>query len=194
MGKDYHEALALLEIDGMATALAAQDMALKQAKIKVLACAPVSPGKVIIIMAGPIAEIEESTTIAIEFIGSRLIDHMLLPGIHPGVLRVLDGHKNIREAEALAIVEFENIATTLRCADSALKCTDVMLGRLHLASGFGGRGFFTLWGKQPDVEVALEEIVAQSAGKLLDHEVIPAPHGELAQGAFTRPWSIDPCA
>ena len=194
MSKDYHEALSLLEIDGMASAIAAQDFALKQATITVLACAPVSPRKVVLIFAGPIAEVEESTRIALDFIGSRLIDQLLLPGIHPGVLRVLDGHKNRRSAEALAIVEFETIASTLLCADIALKCTDVTLGRLHLASGFGGRGFFTLWGKQPDVEIAIEEIIAQSTGKLLDHEVIPAPHSELAKGAFTRPWAIDPCA
>ena len=141
MSKDYHEALSLLEIDGMASAIAARDFALKQATITVLACAPVSPGKVVLIFAGPIAEVEESTRIALDFIGSRLIDQLLLPGIHPGVLRVLDGHKNRRSAEALAIVEFETIASTLLCADIALKCTDVTLGRLHLASGFGGRGF-----------------------------------------------------
>ena len=194
MQRHDHEALALLEIDGIATALAAQDMTLKQAHINILACAPVSPGKVVLILVGPIAEVEESLRVASQYIGSRLIDRMLLPGIHPGVLRVLDGEKNIRDAQSLAVVEFENIATTLRCADAALKWSEVVLGRLHLASGFGGRGFFTLWGKQPDVEAAIEEIIDQSAGKLLDHEVIPAPHSELAEGAFSRPWSLDPCA
>ena len=52
------EALALLEIEGIPSALKAQDEALKMAEIQVVAFAPVSPGKVIFIFAGDVASVE----------------------------------------------------------------------------------------------------------------------------------------
>ena len=37
------------------------------------------------------------------------------------------------------------------------------------------------------------EAVAEAVGnRLLDSEVIPAPHDDLAYAAFRRPWSLDP--
>src|SRR4051812_14408223 len=54
------EALGLLEIDGVPRALRSQDAALKRAPITVLACAPVSPSKVVLIFAGDVASVEES--------------------------------------------------------------------------------------------------------------------------------------
>ena len=68
-----HEALAVLEIDGVARATLAQDAALKRAQVEVLGCAPLSPGKMALLLAGPVAIVEESLAAALEIAGSRLI-------------------------------------------------------------------------------------------------------------------------
>ena len=60
------EALALLEIEGIPSALRAQDEALKMAEIQIVAFAPVSPGKVIFIFAGDVASVEASLEAAAE--------------------------------------------------------------------------------------------------------------------------------
>ena len=66
------------------------------------------------------------------------------------------------------------------------------LGRLHLATGFGGKGFFTLWGELAEVEAGVEAVLAKAGERLLDHELIPAPHDELDDAAFVRMWPLDP--
>ncbi|MEE8408078.1 MAG: BMC domain-containing protein [Myxococcota bacterium] len=189
---DQIEALGLLEIDGLARAIRAQDAALKRAPVIILACTPVSPGKAILIIAGDVASVEESMTEAEALVGSRHIDRLFLPGIHPRVVSALRGRRSQRSAEALAVLELSSAAATIETADAAVKAAHVDLGRMHLATGFGGKGFFTLWGDQAEVEAGLLAATELGGERVLDHEIIPAPHDELEAAAFRRPWGLDP--
>ncbi len=186
------EALGLLEIDGLPRAIRAQDAALKRAPVTIIACTPVSPGKAILIITGDVASVEESMAEAEALIGSRRIDRLFLPGIHPRVVEALRGRRSQRSVEALAIVELSTVAAAIESADAALKAADVDLGRLHLATGFGGKGFFTLWGDQADVEAALSAAAEIGGERVIDQELIAAPHDELEAAAFLRPWNLDP--
>jgi len=187
------EALGLLEIDGVPRAIRAQDEALKRAPVEVVAFAPVSPGKVIFILSGDVASVEESLQAADEVAGSRRIDHLFLPGIHPQVVKALLGERRDIDPEgALGTLEFSTVAAGILAADCAVKTSDVQLGRLHLASGFGGKAYFTLWGPQSDVEAAVEAAVELADEKATDFDVIPAPSPELDPNRFVRPWSLDP--
>lgn len=186
------EALGLLEIEGMARAIRAQDAALKRAPVVVLACAPVSPGKAVLLFGGDVASVAESLADAEAVAGSRCIDRLFLPGVHPSVVSAVQGKRSARASETLAVLELNSLAATVLAADSAVKAADVALGRLHLATGFGGRGFFTLWGAQSHVEAAVAAALAAAGERALDHEIIPAPHDEIDQAAFVRPWPLDP--
>lgn len=187
-----HEALGLLEIDGLPRAVRAQDAALKRAPVQILACAPVSPGKAVLIMAGDVASVVESMAEAEAVVGHRCVDRLFLPGIHPAVIAAVHGGRRVRGVEALAVVELSGIAATVEAADAAVKTAGVALGRLHLATGFGGRGFFTLWGAQHEVEAGLEAALERVGERALDHALIPAPHDELDEAVFVRPWGLDP--
>ena len=187
-----HEALALLEIEGLPRALAAHDAALKRAPTTVLGTTPVSPGKAVLLLAGDVASVEESLAAAEAVAGNRKLDRLFLPGVHPDLLVALKGGRTSRRGEALAIFELKTLAATLEAADQALKAAKVKLGRLHLATGFGGKGFFTLWGELSDVEAAVLVAVSVAGDRLLDHELIPAPHDELDEAAFVRMWPLDP--
>lgn len=186
------EALALYEIDGVPRAVLCQDAALKRAAVEILACAPTSPGRVILVFVGDVASVEEAMAAVDAAVGSRQIDRMFLPGIHPDVIHALTGERRPRGAEALAIFELVTVAATILAADAAVKNARVVIGRLHPASGFGGKGYFTVWGAQPDVEAAVEAAEEQAGERLLDVEVIPAPHDDLELAAFRRPWPLDP--
>ena len=187
------EALGLLEIDGIPRASRAQDEALKRAPVQVVAFAPVSPGKVIFIMAGDVASVEESLAAADEVAGSRRIDHLFLPGVHPDVVGALLGERREMEPyQALGTLEFSTVAAGILGADCAVKTSEIQLGRLHLASGFGGKAYFTLWGPQSDVEAAVDAAGAVTEEKAIDSDVLPAPHPELDPNRFIRPWTIDP--
>ncbi len=186
------EAIGLLEIDGVPRALRAQDAALKRAPVKILACAPVSPNKVILLMTGDVASVEESMAAAEDGLGSRRIDRLFLPGVHPAVVAAVRGDRRLPNDDPLGIFELATVATTVSAADVVVKATNVRIERMHLATGFGGRGYFTLRGAQPDVEEAAAILAATMGEALLDAEVIAAPHAELLESAFRRPWNLDP--
>jgi microcompartment protein CcmL/EutN len=188
------EALALLEIDGLPRAVRAQDAALKRAPVTVLACAPVTPGKVILVLAGGVAAVEESLAEAEEIVGSRRLDRLFLPGVHPQVVRAMRGDRAPRHDQSLALLELATAAAAIASADAAVKAARVQLGRLHLAAGFGGRGYYTLCGSQADVEAAMEAALACAGDRVLDQEIIAAPHDEIDEAAFFRPWAGDPAA
>ena len=187
------EALALLEIEGIPTALRAQDAALKQAPVSVVAFAPVTPGKVVFIFSGDVASVEESLSVADVVAGSRRIDKLFLPGIHPSVVRAIHNHREEAEAGlSLGILELSSVAAGIEAAAAANNPADVTILRVHPASGFGGKTFVTLSGEQCDVEAAVEAAVDLTQERTLDHEVIPMPHAEVNPNHFVRPWSLDP--
>ncbi|MEZ4271004.1 MAG: BMC domain-containing protein [Myxococcota bacterium] len=192
MATHFDDALALFEIDGMPCAIAAQDVALKKAPVSVLACCPISPGKAILIITGDIASVESSTAEILELAGSRRLDHLYLPGIHPEVVAALRGQRLGGTGESLAIIETASVAAALESADAARKGAEVKIGRLHPASGYGGRGYFTLWGMLPDLQAAMECAIEVAGVRLLDDMIIAAPHDELGQSIFKRPWPLDP--
>ena len=188
-----HEALGLLEIDGLPRAVRAQDAALKRAPVEVLACAPVSPGKVVLVLAGAVAPVEEALAAADEIAGKSRLDKLFLPGVHPAILAALAGAEGrANPAAAMGLFELTTVASAILAADAAAKTAPVVIGRLHLAAGFGGKAWFTVLGELADVEAAAAAVQAIAAERLRDYEVIPAPHEELERGLFVRPWPIDP--
>jgi microcompartment protein CcmL/EutN len=189
-----HEALGLIEIDGVPRAMRAQDAAQKRADVEILASAPVTPGKIILILAGRVANVEESLAAADAVAGAMRIDILFLPGVHPSVVSAVRGARELAAAEALVVCELTTVAATLASLDAALKATPVRVGRLHLASGFGGRGFYTLLGSLADLEAAARAVQEAAGERLRDLEIIAAPHEGLLAGAFTRPWPLDPAA
>ena len=99
----------------------------------------------------------------------------MLPGIHPQVVQGIFSERRVRSSEALGVLETATAAAAVLAADGALKTTDVQLGRLHLATGFGGRAYFTLFGAQSEVEAAVETVETLAGEGLLDQVVTPCP-------------------
>ena len=188
----HHEALGLLEIDSIPRAARAQDAALKQAPVAILACAPVCPGKVILAFVGDVASVEESLNAASRIIASSVLDHLFLPGIHPDVLLAMTGKRQAQVLPALALLELSSVAAAIVAADVAVKASEVVIGRLHLATGFGGKAYLTLKGKHCDVEAAVAAVENSATLHLRDVEIIAAPHEDLETMLFVRPWSYDP--
>lgn len=188
---DAVESLALLELDGIGTALRVQDAMLKHAPVEFLACAPVSPGKTVLLFFGEVAPVEEAFTLGARLAGSRLLDSLHLPFIHPAVVAAVRGAPQ-HGSHDVAVLELSTLAATLLACDVAVKGAAVLLERLHLATGFGGKGFLMLRGELCDLEAAVGAVSERLGDRLLDAEIIAAPHHDLLPGAFLRPWGLDP--
>jgi microcompartment protein CcmL/EutN len=182
-----HPALALVEVQSIARGLVCADAAAKRATVELLECAPVSPGKYLIVFAGGVAEVEESLGAALAVAGESLLDKLFLPQVDAQLLPALRagaaGLAQVAERQAgaaVAVLELLTVAAALRSADAACKAARVELQLLQLARGIGGKAFFVLRGELTDVEAAL--LAAQQVageGLVAGAELIAAPAAEL---------------
>lgn len=185
------DALALLEVDAVATGLRCVDAMVKRAAVEVLEANLVEPGRFLVLFAGDVAEVDESMDAAREAAGGALCGQMMLPFVHPAVLSGLRGAEkraSADELDTLGVIEGTGIASVLEACDRALKDADVELVGLRVAGGLGGRAFFVVCGPQHDVEAAIEvgTAVLQRHEQLHRTECIARPHAELV------PWLLRP--
>ena len=99
----------------------------------------------------------------------------------PDVMSAMGGSTEVRDLDALGIIESFSIASLIEGADAAAKAANVRLIEVRLAMAIGGKAFVTLTGEIGAVEsaVAVGAKVVSDAGTLVNTVVIPSPSEEL---------------
>jgi len=195
-------ALALLEFSSVAAGVEAADAMVKRAALDLLRAGTVQPGRFLVLVGGPVAEVEEALKAGLAAAPDALNDHIFLPGVHRDVVRALGGGRSPGRLaaghDALGIVETRTVPAAIHAADRGVKGAEVALMEVRLADGLGGKGIVFFTGLVADVEAAVE-----IAGGALQPEqkvrqaVIAQLHAELADAlrASTRfgaqlDWSV----
>ena len=175
------EALALVEVDGVARGLRCVDALVKRAPVAVHEANLVEPGKFLILFSGGVAEVEESYAAVLEIGGDRILDRMLLPVVHPLLVRGLAGALDLDAPDTVGVVEGKVVAGVLEACDRSLKDAAVLLAGVRTQGGLGGRAYYADHGLQHDVEAALEagRQVLERRGTLYGIERIAHPHPEF---------------
>lgn len=173
-------AMAALEVDSIARALVVADTLVKRADVTLVRADPVTPGRMLIIIAGGEEEVAESHGAAVNEAGDRLRDSLILPAPHPALKSAMDADFASSVQSALGILELSTACGTLLSADAALKCADVNPLALHLCKGIGGKGYFVFEGTQDAVEAALEAGESIVRPELrVGAEMIARPHPDF---------------
>jgi len=174
-------ALGVIELSSVARGLVVADAMVKKAPVELVFARPVSSGKLVILVSGEVADVDEAMACAIETAQAALVDRLMLPQAADGVLSALRRHApHAGEADAVGIFETFSVSSTLLAADAAAKAARVEVAELRLADGLGGKAYFVVAGPQADVEAAMfaaEHVTA--TGMLLAREVIARPHEDL---------------
>jgi microcompartment protein CcmL/EutN len=170
------EALCILELDGIGAGTVIADAMVKRATVDVLRSGTVQPGKYVIVVGGPVAEIEETLIAARQTATHELSDVVFLPDAHEQVCGAIAGKRRANDGDALAIIESTTLPATVLAADRAVKAADVSIVEIRLGDGLGGRGLTHLTGRLEDIQAAAE--AAQSAGST-SAAIIPAQHDDL---------------
>ncbi len=178
------ESLALLEVSSLARGVVAADAVAKRARVELLECGPVSPGKYLVLFAGGVAEVDESLQAGRSAAGESLLDQLFLPQAHSQLLPALragaSGFPHPAAEDTAGLVELHSVAAALRSADAACKAAEVRLQLLHLARGIGGKAWFIVRGDLDSVEAAVQAATqAAGEGLLAGAEIIARPHGDL---------------
>lgn len=174
-------AVAVLEVGSIARGVIAVDALVKRAPVRLLRADPMTPGKMVIVFSGGVAEVEESLAAAREIAATEELDVLMLPAAHEAIVPALEGLEPPSLAgSSLGVLEMRTVAATLLAADAALKAADVTLVALHLARGIGGKGYVAFSGSQDAVEAALDAgdaivMPPHRAGR----ELVARPHPDL---------------
>jgi microcompartment protein CcmL/EutN len=175
-------ALALVEFDSIAAGIEAGDAMAKKAPIARIIAGTVHNGKYLVLVAGEVADVEESLAAGLAIGASAVLDHVYLPGIHPHVVDAIAAQRRPQPVDALGIVETRTVAAAIAAADAGIKGAQVNLMEVRLADGLGGHGLVFFDGLVADVEAAVRIGTDTLAGTsaLIHAVVIPQLHLEMA--------------
>jgi microcompartment protein CcmL/EutN len=181
----HQPALALLEFSSIAVGIEAGDAMVKRAPIAAIHSGTVQPGNYLVMVTGDVGPVEESVQAGQETGGSALVDTVYLPNVHLGVVAGITGGRELREDDALGVVETRTVASAIHAADAGLKGAEVTLWQLRLADGLGGKGIVYFAGLVADVEAAVEIAVARVTDQLHSQVIIPQLHEEMIANLAT---------
>ncbi len=177
----------------MAAGIRTGDAVVKHAPVRDFYAGTIYPGRYLLFLGGPLAEIEEALTAGIPAAGGALVDSLLLPDPDPRLHPAIGGHRRAGAdaGEALGILETRTAASAVRAAEHGLKGSEVDLRELRLAERLGGHAFCIFQGPLAAVEEAVEvgaaSVLAMPSSMpngttmLLDHVVIPQIHPEMRE-------------
>lgn len=177
-------AIALLEFDSISAGIVAGDAMVKTSPIGAIYAGTIHPGNYLVLVSGDTASVEIALSTGTEVAGSRLMDSVFLPDIHPEVTAaIVSGNDaaGLRE-EALGIVETATVAAVIDAADAGVKAANVKVASVRLADGLGGKGYVLFSGVVAEVEAAVEAASTRTTqhGTLVRADVIAQLHEEIA--------------
>jgi microcompartment protein CcmL/EutN len=180
-------ALGMIELNSVARGILATDAIAKKAPVDILSSNPICPGKYMVIFAGDVADVEESLKAGITAGDDGVINNLFLPQIHHDIIPAVAGACEIKQFDAIGIIETFSIASCIVAADLAAKASQAKLIEIRLANGLGGKGYFVMTGKLADIEASIDAAKkhVKKEGLLAGCEIIPAPHEDLIkQGIY----------
>lgn len=175
------DAIAALELETVARGVVVLDQMAKRAETTLVAARTLSPGRYLIVVTAPVAEIEEAMAAALDAAGEDLTDHVLLRVPAPALRDALAHRLTPALAESLLIVETRTVSALLEAADRLLKEAEVGLIELRLGAGLSGKGVLTATGALHMTEAARDAAEATAGDRLVRTELIAQPHPDLPQ-------------
>jgi microcompartment protein CcmL/EutN len=178
-----HHAIGLVEFLSIARGIQAGDVMAKTAEVQILVSKTICPGKYIVMVGGEIASVTQALNAGRALDESNLVDHFVIPNIHPSVLPAIAGGNSVVDVQAIGIIETYSVASAIEATDAAVKAAQLEPLRMHLAFGIGGKSYSVLSGDVADVEagVRVGSEVAGEKGMLVNRVVIPRPHKQLIE-------------
>ncbi|MBI3012050.1 MAG: BMC domain-containing protein [Elusimicrobia bacterium] len=174
-------AIAFLELSSISKGIETVDAMMKMAEVDLLQTQAIPRGKFTILIGGEQAEVEQSLQAGIQTADKTLIDFFLIPNVHQQVLPALQSRIQVKEIEAVGVIETKDVAASIFAADAAVKKAAVTLIEVFPGKGAGGKGFVTFTGEVGAVRSAVNAGVEtiKKEGMLIGSVVIPYAHKSL---------------
>lgn len=176
-----HPAIGLIELSSIAMGYQVTDAMLKTAAVELVLSRTVCPGKFTVLVWGDVAAVEASVNVGVRIGQGFLVNDLVIPNLHPQIFPAITATNEVKETDALGVVETFDVVSTILAADASVKAADVTLCEIRLAMAIGGKAFYTLTGDVSAVEAAVEagKTILDGRGQIVYTVVIPRPREEL---------------
>ena len=180
---DKPVSIGLIELNSIAVGIETGDAMLKAAFVRLLRVATICPGKYIVLVYGAVDAVRASVKSGRDCGGENVIDHLIIPNIHPTVIPAIAAATEVEAVSAVGVIETFSAASSIVAADLAAKAADVQLIEVRLANGIGGKSFVVLTGEVAAVQASVAAGAAhpREQGLLVKSVVIPSPHEDLRE-------------
>jgi microcompartment protein CcmL/EutN len=181
--KKQRNAIGIVETSSIAKGFEISDTVLKTANVEIMVNRTICPGKYMVLIGGDVDAVQASIEAGVRVGAHTVVDHIIIPNVHPAVFPAIAGVTHLPELKALGVIESFSVASVIEAADAAVKSTPVQLICIHLAMAIGGKGWVSLTGDVASVTEAVEVAAAviQRKGLLVEKVVIPAPRPEIVR-------------
>ncbi len=165
--------IGFLETASIAKGIEATDAMLKKAAVELLMTLIVPRGKYLVMIGGPLAEVEQSMQAGLEVAGKTVVDDFTIQNVHPQLPAAIKGRVKVAHAEAIGIIETKEVASAIYAGDAAVKAAKVDL--IEARNQPGAKGMVVLTGEVGAVRAAVAAGVAtiRKEGMLVSEVVIP---------------------
>ncbi|GIK22095.1 MAG: BMC domain-containing protein [Ignavibacteriota bacterium] len=173
--------IGLVELSSIAKGIEVSDAMLKRAEVQMIVNRTICPGKYMVLIGGDVDAVNASVETGVELAQDEIVDHFVIPNVHPSVFPAINGINVIEELDALGVIESFSVASIIECADAAVKAAPVNLITVYLAMAIGGKAYVMLTGDVGSVKAAVDAgvNVIKEKGLLVNKVVIPSPRKEI---------------
>ncbi len=174
-------AIGIVEVSSIALGFKVADAVLKRADVEIVVNRTICPGKYMVLVSGDVDAVNASIETGIEVGAHSVVDHFIIPNVHPDVFPAISGVAQLPPIKALGVIEGFSVASVIEAADAAVKAANIRLLNVHLAMAIGGKGFVVLTGEVGAVESAVEAgaAIIEKKGLLVEKVIIPSPRPEI---------------
>jgi len=176
-------AIGIVETSSIARGYLVADAVLKRADVQIVVNRTICPGKYMVLIGGDVDAVNASIETGVAVGAHTVVDHFVIPNVHPEVFPAINGVARMPEIEALGVIEGFSVASVIEAADAAVKAAQIKLVNVHLAMAIGGKGYVTLTGEVGAVQAAVDAgaAIIEKKGLLVEKIVIPSPRKEIIE-------------
>jgi len=174
-------AIGIVETSSIAKGFEVADALLKRASVELVVNRTICPGKYMVLIGGDVDAVNASVETGVEIGAHTVVDHFIIPNVHPDVFPAISGVTHLPELDALGVIEGFSVASIIEAADAAVKAADIQLITIHLAMAIGGKAFVSFTGDVAAVQSAVDagSAIVEAKGLLVEKVVIPSPRKEI---------------
>ncbi len=176
-------AIGIVETSSIAMGFSIADTILKAADVEIVLNRTICPGKYVVLIGGDVDAVQASIDAGVVAGAHTVVDHFVIPNVHPAVFPAISGVEHLPELKALGVIEGFTIASVIEASDAAIKAAPIQFVTIHLAMAIGGKGFVSFTGDVAAVEEAttVGAAVIERKGLLVEKVVIPRPRPEIVR-------------